>query len=794
MNQKKIHKTTKVKALTRTILSLAMVISLMFAPLGEFGLKAYATSDIEGHWAENIIREAVSMGLVSGYEDGSYKPESFITREEFYTLLTKIMTVKPDATTVTNTPIKFKDVVLGEWYEPVIKTAVACGITSGYEDGSFGIGRLMSRQEAAKVVASVIQTKNIPAGAPTVDSIRDKADIGEWAYPFVNIMFQKKYMKGDDQNNLHPTNALKRAEAFTILLNVKKNEPIIAANADKIVAEQQQAALRTGCQTIHGTGAGVFITGEGTSKSPYEITDENQLNHMRVHAVASSTDSSVKMNQYFVLKNNISISSKQFAPIGTETTPFKGHLDGGNKTIRGLSISGTNYVGLIGFLDSEGSVTNLTVDNSTIEGRQYVGGLVGYSKGLVEDCTLGSSGEVMGTSYTGGIVGYSEEPLYGLENKGTVTGTLSYTGGIVGFISASGDILEDNTNFGQVTGNDKLGGIAGAIYNLGSGRNSASVSNCRNAGTVSAGAFNAGGIVGFAESNSGTLTISDCINSDTVKGAGVNGGIVGIISYKNITVKNSSNTGTVEGNGAGGIVGNNQGLITNCFNDGVVDAKLDGGGIVAFQQDTGRITESFSMGSVQSQMHAGGIAGQNDSYIDNCYNAGRVKSSGGYAGGIVGRNTDTVENTYNAGKITADVESGALVGRNSGILYTSYWLDSTGSSCTGLDDRSNGYDPKIVKALSHRELSGQDKIIVGNKYVFITDQLNLNNLSQSDIKNNVKPISIWNFDYRSTLAPNNLPTGSDGIPNFNLLTPENKPGNIIEPSDLSNKYLYPVLN
>ncbi len=744
MMKKNIQKASKWKTFTKIILSSAVISSLLFSPLGGMGEKVYAASDIEGHWAENIIKEAVSVGLVSGYEDGSYKPEAFISREEFYTLLTKIMTVKPDTSTIANTQIKFKDVVPGEWYETVIKTAVACNITSGYEDGSFGIGRLMSRQEAAKVVASVIQTKNIPAGAPTVDLILDKADIGEWAYPSVNIMFQKKYMKGDDQNNLHPTNALKRAEAFTILLNVKKNETIIAANADKIAEEQRQLALRTGCQSIHGTDPGAFLAGEGTSKSPFEITDENQLNHMRVHAVASTTGSSLKA-QYFILKNNISVSANQFAPIGTADTPFKGHLDGDNKIIRGLNIKGTNNVGFIGCLDSEGSVSNLTVDGSTIEGVQYVGSIVGYNKGLIEDCSLGTSGEVTGNSYTGGVVGYSEEPLSGLTNKGTVTGTLSYTGGVVGYVGTSQDILEDCSNFGEVTGKDKLGGIAGAVYNVGTGRGSAYVSNCENSGTVNASSFNAGGIIGFAESNSGTLTISECQNIDTVTGLGVNGGIVGIISNKNVIVEDCSNTGTVNGSGAGGIVGNNQGVIIDCFNEGDIDAKMDAGGIVAFQEDTGNVTRSYNVGTVQSQSYAGGIAGQNDSYIDNCYNSGRVKSTGGYAGGIAGRNSDTVENTYNVGKISGDTESGTLVGRNRGAIYTSYWLDSTGSRCTGADDSSNGYDPKTVKALTDRELSGQDKITVGNKSILITDQMNLNNLSQSDIKNSVTPKEVWRF-------------------------------------------------
>ncbi|MHC1724293.1 MAG: S-layer homology domain-containing protein [Aminipila sp.] len=109
-------------------------------------------TDLSGHWGQAIINEAATLGVVGGYPEGYFLPDNLMKREEFYKLITNVLTVVPDTS---KTALTFKDVNPIEWYVPTIKTAVAAGITKGYEDGTFGVGQMISRQEAAKVVASV---------------------------------------------------------------------------------------------------------------------------------------------------------------------------------------------------------------------------------------------------------------------------------------------------------------------------------------------------------------------------------------------------------------------------------------------------------------------------------------------------------------------------------------------------------------------------------------------------------------------------------------------------------------
>jgi len=759
-----------------------------------------AFTDISGHWAESTIKEAVSLKIVGGYPDGTYLPDNLIKREEFYKLLTNILTEKPDTT---NTKIQFTDVVDYEWYVPTIKIAVASGITSGYGDGTFGIGLMISRQEAAKVAGSVIPTAG-DEEEKGADTALDTGLIADWAYDYVDLMFKKGYMKGDTEGNFRPTMALTRAEAATILLSVKKNEAVIAANADELAT--------TNCMAAHKGQEGVFVKGEGTKNDPYEIATEEQLNHMRMHTSEGA---------FYVLTKNIAITEDytttppavtsdeanwtggNFQPIGSKEMPFKGSLDGNDYTISGLNISGTigknsdktgaSYVGLFGYLASGSSVTDLIIDASTITGNQYTGAIAGYNEGTIKDCQLDKKGIVNGTSYTGGLVGYSTQPLSSLRNRGTVTGILAYTGGIAGSVSTPGTAMIYCQNEGTVSGNESTGGVVGKFASA-SG-SIASIKECYNKGSVQAGAYNAGGIAGTASGSNMSITIEDCGNSGTVTGSGINGGIAGTLEDDNATVTKSNNTGTVSGNGAGGIVGNNQGVVSYSYNTGTVKANIDGGGIAAYQQDgDGRITKCYNEGAVSSKSYAGGIIGENDSKVDNCYNSGKVSGTNSI-GGIAGKNTSTVTNVYCSGTVTGSNGVGTLVGRNDGTLSNSYWLETTGSSEIGMND--SGSRQTLVFKITHEELSGQTKIKTSNGYEMLINVMNASNTSNANIVNKTNPEPVWEYLYtivESATEPGTTVVSNGGgvVPPIQYETTDIK-GNIIKAEDLTTKYLYPSI-
>jgi len=60
-------------------------------------------SDISGHWAEANIKQAVSSGIVSGYQDGTFKPNQTVTRAEFAVMLMNMLKPQGEAAALTFT-------------------------------------------------------------------------------------------------------------------------------------------------------------------------------------------------------------------------------------------------------------------------------------------------------------------------------------------------------------------------------------------------------------------------------------------------------------------------------------------------------------------------------------------------------------------------------------------------------------------------------------------------------------------------------------------------------------------
>ena len=133
------------------------------------------------------------------------------------------------------------------------------------------------------------------------------------------------------------------------------------------------------------------------------------------------------------LTDDIDLSDMEWTPIGDYNNRYTGTFDGGNHTITGLTINQYgSYVGMIDFLDSDGTVQNLTLENVNITGGDIVGSVVGDNYGTVTACT--ASGNVSGTSRIGGVVGRNTSGTVTAcyHASGNVSGT-SNVGGVVGY-------------------------------------------------------------------------------------------------------------------------------------------------------------------------------------------------------------------------------------------------------------------------------------------------------------------------------------------------------------------------
>ena len=141
------------------------------------------------------------------------------------------------------------------------------------------------------------------------------------------------------------------------------------------------------------------------------------------------------------LTADIDLTGKNWTPIGTDyDNSYKGTFDGGGHTITGLTFTTNDeYVGLFGWLNRAGTVKNVVMEGVQITSHQIyggsIGGVVGYSWGTIENCSV--SGSVSGTVYVGGVVGAQiGGSITGCSSSATVKGMVD-VGGVAGQTNSS---------------------------------------------------------------------------------------------------------------------------------------------------------------------------------------------------------------------------------------------------------------------------------------------------------------------------------------------------------------------
>lgn len=111
----------------------------------DYDVSKFADVD-SGAWFAKNVGYAAENNIVRGYEDGSFRPQNTITREEFAAMICRFIKYDTSASEV------FSDVPSEHWAAPYIAAMKANGIISGYEDGSFGLGRNITRAETIAII------------------------------------------------------------------------------------------------------------------------------------------------------------------------------------------------------------------------------------------------------------------------------------------------------------------------------------------------------------------------------------------------------------------------------------------------------------------------------------------------------------------------------------------------------------------------------------------------------------------------------------------------------------------
>lgn len=149
---------------------------------------------------------------IRGYEDGSFRPDTGISRAETAVLFVRISQKEPDANSC------FADVPAGSWYESSIETSASNGWVEGDGDGNFRPEESITRGEFAAIAARYLRLSG--------GSKKEFGDCeGHWARGYIGALAEQGILEGYGDGSFRPDAKITRAEAVKILNGILGREP-----------------------------------------------------------------------------------------------------------------------------------------------------------------------------------------------------------------------------------------------------------------------------------------------------------------------------------------------------------------------------------------------------------------------------------------------------------------------------------------------------------------------------------------------------------------------------------------
>ncbi len=205
----------------RICMALAAALSLSLA-ISATALAAIP-SDIGGHWAQGTIIQWTTNGYISGYPDGTFKPDNSITRAEFVVMVNKAMGYNKRGNAY------FSDVSAAHWAYAEIMKGVEAGYITGNGDGTFRPDAPVTRQEAAVMISKILGLDQDFASAAKYVDYRY---IPSWAAGYVGAVSKAGIMTGYPDGDFKSDRVLTRAESVVSLDKTKNYDVKVEEDKD----------------------------------------------------------------------------------------------------------------------------------------------------------------------------------------------------------------------------------------------------------------------------------------------------------------------------------------------------------------------------------------------------------------------------------------------------------------------------------------------------------------------------------------------------------------------------------
>lgn len=374
---------------------IAIILCLVMA-VGSFSMAFADTSesnDFEGHWAQATIQKWIDESKISGYPDGSFKPDANITRAEFVKLVNGLIDYDKKG------EIAFNDVKTGDWFYDVVSIAQEIGYISGYSDKQFGPNDNITREQAAAIL-SRIQYLGENAGA--AKEFSDNSKISVWALGSVGAASEAGFVKGYNDESFKPLNNLTRAEAVTMLDNV-------------LVNAKNKVITKAGSELSNYVVEGDLIIAKTVGDGDVHLNNVEVKGSLYVYGGGTNSlyFNNLKVAKIIVEKDKVRLVLADGTTVGEILANSEAKLENIGGTVAKVTINSDGKVTLSGNFDdvavessadivlNNAVIKNLTVDKAiNILGTGTIAVLKANADGIQFDSTTKITKTVVGENVT----------------------------------------------------------------------------------------------------------------------------------------------------------------------------------------------------------------------------------------------------------------------------------------------------------------------------------------------------------------------------------------------------------
>ena len=220
--------------------TLAPMIAPMVAPAPAVAQNLKFRDVSANYWATPFIAALVERGVIAGFPNGTFQPNSPVTRAQFAAMVNKAFQ-KP----LIRGNANFRDLPARYWANPAILEAYRMGFVSGYPNNSFKPNQSITKEQVLTALANGLNYEVAGSVNSILDYYNDEANISDFAIlPIAAASERNLVVNYPNLQNLNPTRPATRAEVAAMIYQALVREGQVSAIASNYIVNRDLVATK----------------------------------------------------------------------------------------------------------------------------------------------------------------------------------------------------------------------------------------------------------------------------------------------------------------------------------------------------------------------------------------------------------------------------------------------------------------------------------------------------------------------------------------------------------------------